>query len=243
MVSTVNEIVPWIKQATDEYEQWARDGDIRAHRPCPVDGCSCQFRHRHGWVVRTVWCGGWERRIRLLRLLCPECRKTETLIPEWLLPGSPYPWPWQEAAVWHFVGGPAGYRPVAAVFGVDYTLLWGWTRRVAVVAVDLVRVVVRELLRQEPGVKLHLMPAAYGAVLHKARTPERRQGLAHVPLLTQMAEALRAACHRRAGLPEGETSPGVLGWLGRYLALHGGPPLRRSKSHTGSHSMPDPAPT
>ncbi len=226
MVSTVDEIIAEIKETTDQeidgYEQWARDGDLSAHRPCPVAGCGCRFRHRHGWVLRAVLYGGKERWLRLLRLFCPWCRQTETLIPEWLLPHSPYPSPFREAAVLHYIGSPAGYRPTAAMFGVDYTLLWGWTRRLAAGAVDLVGVVVRELLAQEPGAKLELLPVAHGAVLHKARTAEKRRGLAHLPLLVQAAEALRSACRRRATLPDdGAKAAGALGWLTRYLPAHG----------------------
>jgi len=240
VLSTVNEIVARIKQLIEEYEHWARQGDISAHRPCPAEGCDCRFRHRHGWVLRDVACGGWEASIGLLRLFCPQCGATETLCPEWLRPHALYPWPWQEAAVLEYVGGAAGYRPVAAAFGVDYTLLWGWVRRLAVVAVDLVAVVVRELLEQDPAARLDLVPVVHGAVLHKARTPEKRQGLAHLPLLTQTAETLREACRRRAGLPaDGAESIGALGWLSRYLEAHG---IWPGRSHRGSHSRPVPAP-
>lgn len=242
MLSTVNEIVTRIKQATDEYEQWARDGDVSAHRPCPSAGCGCRFRHRHGWTPRTLACGGWETRIGLLRLLCPKCGATETLCPEWLRPHALYPWPWQEAAVLQYVGGPAGYRPVAAVFGVDYTVLWGWVGRLAAVAVDLVAVVVRELLQQDPAARLDLVPVAHGAVPHKARTPEKRQGLAHLPLLAQAAEALRAACRRRADLPDDGAESVTLGWLSRYLPAHGIGPDLWTRSHRDSHSVSAPAP-
>ncbi len=218
-MSTVNEIVARIKRLVAAYEWWAREGDISAHRPCRRRGCGCQFRHRHGWVPRFVVFGDCEQKIGVLRLLCPRCGETEVLLPQWLRRYSPYPWPWQEAAALAYVGGPAGYRPVAALFGVDYTVLWGWVRSLAVVAVDLVGVVMRELLQQEPGAKLDLAPLVYGAVLHKARTAAKRQGLAHLRLLTQGAAALRAACLHRAGLAPGEPD-GALGWLDRYLPLH-----------------------
>jgi len=220
----VENIPAEIKRLADEYERWAREGDITGHRPCSAEGCDCRFRHRHGWLTRALVCGGWECRIALLRLCCPKCGATEVLAPEWLRPHSPYPWPWQEAAALHYVGSPLGYRPVAALFGVDYTVLWGWVARLAASAVDLVGEVVRELLGQEPGAPLELVPVAHGAVLRKARTPGKRQGLAHLPLLAQGAAALRAACRRRAGMPDADqTALGALGWLGRYLAVHRGP--------------------
>ena len=123
---TINDIVALIKRLVAVYENWSREGDISAHRPCPAEGCDCQFRHRHGWQSRFVVCGGRGEQIRVLRLFCPKCGKTETLSPEWLRRYSPYPWPWQEAAALYYVGGPGGYRPVASLFGVDYTVLWGW---------------------------------------------------------------------------------------------------------------------
>lgn len=239
---TVNEIVTMIKRLAGEYERWAREGDISAHRACPAEGCDCRFRHRHGWAPRSLVCGGWEVQIGLLRLLCPKCGATEALSPEWLRRRSPYPWPWQAAAALHYVGGPAGYRPVAALFGVDYTLLWGWVRRLAAVAVDLVGVVVREVLQQEPGAHLDLVPVVHGAVLDKARTAAKRQGLAHLPLLVRGAEALRAACLRRAELPEDGISAGALGWLSWYLPLHDVAPALWIQSHRGSHSLSTPAP-
>lgn len=241
MVSMVNEVVTWVKGWADAYERWAREGDIRAHRPCPAQGCDCRFRHRHGWVQRCVVCGGWEEEIRLLRLFCPKCGATETLLPEWLRRYSPYPWPWQEAAALAYVGGPEGYRPVAARFSVDYTVLWGWVRPLAAIAVDLVGVVVRELLQQEPGAELDLVPVAHGAVLYKALTAEKRQGLAHLPLLAQAAEALRTACRRRAKLPDGEAG-GAWGWLSRYLPVHEISSALWLGSHRHSHSVSAPAP-
>ena len=81
VVSTVDEIVARIKRLVVEYEGWAKEGDIRAHRPCPTTGCSCRFRHRHGWTPHFVVCGGWEVRLRVLRLFCPKCGVTETLLP------------------------------------------------------------------------------------------------------------------------------------------------------------------
>lgn len=242
MLSTVDEIVVLIKRLVCAYEVWSREGDSSAHRPCPTAGCDCRFRHRHGYVEHFVVCGGWETRIRLLRLFCPKCGATETLLPDWLRRYSPYPWPWQEAAALHYVGSPAGYRPVAALFGADYTVLWGWVRPLAAVAVDLVGVVVRELLHQEPGAELDLEPVAHGAVLHKARTAEKRLGLAHLPLLVRGAEALRAACRRRAELPDGEAG-GALGWLSRYLPLHEVPSRLWLGSHRRSHSISAPAPS
>ena len=239
---TINDIVALIKRLVAVYENWSREGDISAHRPCPAEGCDCQFRHRHGWQSRFVVCGGRGEQIRVLRLFCPKCGKTETLSPEWLRRYSPYPWPWQEAAALYYVGGPGGYRPVASLFGVDYTVLWGWVRPLAAVAVDLVEVVVSELLHQEPGAELDLKPVAHGAVLHKARTAEKLRGLAHLPLLARGAEALRAACRRRAQLPNGEAG-GALGWLSRYLPLHEVPPRLWLASHRRPHSLSASAPS
>ena len=239
---TVNEIVPLIKRLVAAYERWIREGDIRTHRPCPTEGCDCRFRHRHGWTARFLVCGDWEQQIRLLRLLCPKCGATETLSPTWLRQYSPYPWPWQEAAVLQYVEGAAGYRPVAALFGVDYTVLWGWVRPLAAVAVDLVGVVARELLRQEPGAKLDLEPVDYRGMLGKARAEEKRNGLAHLPLLARGAQALRAACLRLAELPDGE-SGGALGWLSRYLPLHTIPTPLWIGSHRRSHCRSTPPPS
>ena len=125
---TVTEIEALIKRFVAVYENWSRDGDISAHRPCPAARCDCPFRHRHGRVPRVVVCEVWEQSIRVLRLLCPKWGTTEALSPKWLRRYSPYPWPWQEAAALQHVSGPGGYRPVASRFGVDYTVLWGWVR-------------------------------------------------------------------------------------------------------------------
>ncbi len=236
--STVPEVEAEIKRLVTAYERWAREGDIGAHRPCPADGCGCPFRHRHGWMKRHVSCGDWAVRVDLLRLLCPKCGVAETLLPEWLRPHSPYPWPWQEAAALEYVGGLAGYRPVAARFGVDYTVLWGWVHSLAAVAVELVGVVARELLRHEPDTALRLEPVAHGALVLKARTAEKRRGLAHLPLLVRGAAALRAACWRRlqrAADDDGEPG-GALGWLCGYLEIHGIGLPGWPRSHRGSHS-------
>ena len=241
MVPTVDEIAARIKRLMADYQGWVGQGDISAHRPCPTAGCTCRFRHRHGYTPHFVVCGNWEVRVDLLRLLCPKCKATETLLPDWMRRYSPYPWPLQEAAVLHYVSGPAGYRPVASLFGVDYTVLWGWVRRLAAVAVELAGVVVRELLEQEPDAALDLEPIASGAVLHKARTEEKRLGLAHIPLLARGAEALRVACRNRAELPAGEAG-GALGWLSRYLPLHAVPSHLWIGSHRRSHSVLPPAP-
>ncbi len=232
---TVTELVALIKRAAPEYADWTQTGDISAHRPCPVEGCGCPFRHRHGWAPRMVVFRGVEQAIGVLRLLCPKCGTTEALVPDWLQRYSPYPWPWREAAVLHYINGPGGYRPAAARFGVEYTVLWGWVRRLAVIAVELAGVVVRELLYQEPGADLDLEPVAHGAVVDKAWTADKRQGLAHLPLLARGAEALRAACRRRAERPDGEAG-GALGWLSRYLPLHGVAAHLWLESHRRSHS-------
>ena len=130
---------------------------------------------------------------------------------------------------------------MASLFGVDYTVLLGWVRPLAAVAVDLVGAVVRELLGQAPDAQLDLEPIAPRAVLHKAWTAEKRLGLAHLPLLTRGAEALRVACQRRVELPAREAD-GALGWLSRYLPLHEVPPHLWIGSHRRSHSVSTPAP-
>lgn len=241
MLTTVSEIAAMIKRWIEGYERWTWEGDISAHRPCPAEGCGCRFRHRHGWVARAVVGGGWEGQVRLLRLFCPRCAATEALSPDWLRSHSPYPWPWQEAAALQYAGGPEGYRKVAARFGVDYTVLWGWVRPLAAVAVDVVGVVIRELLGQDPGADLNLAPVAHGIVLQKAWTAEKRQGLAHLPLLAQAAGALRRTCRDRADLSEDAEPVSALGWLSRYLPVHGAPRSLWLQFHRRSHSVLAPA--
>gem|GEM_PF-5273483 len=84
---------------------------------------------------------------------------------------------------------------------------------------------------------------AHGAVLQMARTPEKPQGLAHLPLLAQAAAGLRAACRQRAQLPEdGAESVGAWGWLSRCLPAHGILTDLWTRSHIDSHSVSVPAP-
>lgn len=47
-VLTVNDSETLIKRLVAVYANWAQEGDISAHRPCPAQGCDCRFRHRHG---------------------------------------------------------------------------------------------------------------------------------------------------------------------------------------------------
>jgi hypothetical protein len=69
-------------------QQYAAElADPDRHRParCP----QCDARHPlagHGFYCRTLVDGGFDGVIRVRRYLCRSCRRTVSLLPEWILP-------------------------------------------------------------------------------------------------------------------------------------------------------------
>lgn len=98
-------------------------------RPCP---CGCHFRHRHGFLERWVIGGRESVRIKVIRLRCPQCGKTESVLPDFIRRRHQYPWPVRENLILEYLSSPVSYRRTASkVDGLSYQNLWGWVNRLA----------------------------------------------------------------------------------------------------------------
>lgn len=132
------------------YAEWLDSPDLASVRPCP---CGHPFRHRHGSYPRWVLLPDGEAvPLRVLRLKCPRCRKTEGILPDFLRPRYQYPWPTQQALVQQYVEAPDSYRQVAGQqAGLSYQRLWQWVQAVSTGAADLARRLVAEIAQWAPG--------------------------------------------------------------------------------------------
>lgn len=187
-----------ITALVNAYEQWLADPDLDALRAC---GCGQPFRHRHGSYPRwTLLPDGTARLLRVLRLKCPHCGKTEAVLPDFLRSRYQYPWPTQQALVEAYVSTDASYRQVAAYQpGLPFQRLWQWVQAVAVGAVELSRHLVTEITHRMPGSPLLAEALADGRrepVPHrKARSVAKAEALSWVRPLLRQARRLWQAGH------------------------------------------------
>jgi len=153
-------------------------GAVKAARPCV---CGCGFRHRHGWYTRFVVAGRCQWEIRVPRLRCPVCGRTEVVTPWFLPPRSPYPWCVRQAAVLGYLVGRSGHRDVARRLGLDWQLLWLWLDALAREARELLLALIRVALRYPHGQAeppLAPRPSDVAACRQKALTQRKRENLA-----------------------------------------------------------------
>jgi len=162
--------------------------------------------------------------ISIPRLLCParECRRTAAVLPWFLTPRSPYPWPLRQAAIVSFLGEEGGYRAAAARFELAWQLLWAWVEALAAKA--------KAMLAALLGLALFYVGPAEGAVLlpptadlarlgPRARSPAKREGLAVIGALLVMGYLLWVTGWV-LGLPWGRPEPsGVLALLARLESV------------------------
>jgi len=99
-----------------EWEYGGAGEVVAEARRCPRCG---RIRRLHGRYARFVVVGSREFEIRVPRPLCPACGKPAAVLPWFLAPRSPYPWPLRQAAVVSFLGEDGGYRAAAARPGGD----------------------------------------------------------------------------------------------------------------------------
>lgn len=166
--------------------------------------CRCgAYRHRHGSYARRVRVGAEEIRLDILRLYCPNCKTTETILPSFVVRRSPYPAGWKEAAVWAYTTGQRGYRPVAAAFHINWELLWAWVDRVAGMAKGTLAQIEALLLRYQPSATPSRPRVEAG---HRSARPGKDEQLACVKAL--FIQALRLwRLGRFRGQPWGTPSP------------------------------------
>lgn len=198
--------------------EWENGGaaEAVAHaRECPRCG---RKRHLHGSYARFVVVGTAEFEIRLPRLICPGCGRTAAILPWFLAPRSPYPWPLRQAAIASFLGGEGGYRAVAAKYELAWQLLWAWVQALAEKAKVLLALLLGLALRYPGAVGDGPVLPAVGdpeALRARARSPAKRESLAAMGALLAVGYRLWQA-GSALGLPWGQPDPaGVLGFLAR----------------------------
>lgn len=189
---TVDDLLRWI----NAYMLWCA-GAVDEVRACPH--CVCRYRHKHGYARRQValdLCGAVC--LRVLRMRCPRCGRTERIWPPWLSTRSTYPWPVQEWAAVQYLSGLPGYRLVAGDRGLDHTALWRWVDALARGSVLWVARVAAEIVRWGgivPEVSVDELLMVY-----KSRSAGKADRLGRLVALWPLLGALSSAC--RPWLPE-----------------------------------------
>jgi len=167
--------------------------------------------------------GGQALEISIPRLFCParECRKTAAVLPWFLAPRSPYPWPLRQAAMVSFLDEEGGYRAAAARFDLAWQLLWAWVEALANKAKAILAALAGLTLRY-PGLAdgSPLLPSArdLDALGARARSPAKRESLATIGVLLVTGYRLWGAGWA-LGLPWGRPDPAeALAFLARLEA-------------------------
>jgi hypothetical protein len=145
---SVSQLLDEVKQQIAAWLAGGGEAAVPRSRRCRRCGA---YRHRHGSYTRQLKVGKEKIRLDILRVYCPKCGTTEAVLPAFVVRHSRYPAGWKEAAIWAYVTGSRGYRPVAAAFHVSWELLWAWTERVAGIAKDTLVQIEALLLRYEPS--------------------------------------------------------------------------------------------
>lgn len=204
-----------VKQILEQYLAWIANPDLSAFRICP---CGCLFRHRHGNYYRHVVLPNWEEKIPILRLKCPQCKRTEGIIPLFLRRNSPYPWLVQQAVILAYLTGQKGYRPVAQETGIDWQLLWQWVDYWVKRSQELYKLLAQDILTFAPQAWEDLSPADEKLFTTKARATEKRRGMAWFSPVLRLGLNLWQAVTRRfpgRGLPAPHH---VLAFLAAYCS-------------------------
>ncbi len=215
MIIRVQELLGRVKGFLREWEDGGAREAVAAARGCP---CGCRFRHLHGGYVRFVVVVAREFRVTIPRLSCPACGRTASVLPWFLAPGSPYPWPLRQAAMVSFLGEKGGYRAALARFGLDWQLLWVWVEALAEKAKAMLAALLGIILRY-PGLAEGgpLLPPAgeLHALRARARSPSKRECLAAIGALLATGYRLWRAGFA-LGLGWGRPDPTqILGFLAR----------------------------
>lgn len=211
----LNDIVALVKQLLEQYLTWIADPDVSTMRICC---CGCLFRHRHDKYYRGVVLPEWEQKIPILRLKCPQCARTESIIPLFLRRNSPYPWLLQQAAILHYLTGQKGYRPVAKEAGIDWQLLWQWVDFWAKRSHELYKLLSQDILTFAPQVWEDVSPTDEEVFTAKVHAPKKRLGMAWFSPVIRLALNLWRAVVRhfpQLGLP---VSHHALAFLAAYYS-------------------------
>jgi hypothetical protein len=210
---SLTDLVLLVKQFLAAYMTWIANPDLTSHRLCP---CGCHFRHRHGQYCRdVVLTPVWIEKIPVLRLKCPVCGRTESILPGFLRRHSPYPWIVQQAVILAYLTGSQGYRPVADEIGLSWPLLWQWVDLWAARSRQLYTLLAQDLLTFAPELWEDARPEEQ-VYASKTRTVTKQQGLAWLAPVLRLGLKLWRACAQYFPfvIPSGHH---VLAFLDSYL--------------------------
>jgi len=162
-------------------------------RACPH--CNCRYRHKHGYVSRQIALDLCQAVcIKLLRMRCPGCGKTERIWPDWLPARARYALPVREMAAVQYLGGLAGYRPVAWGWGLDHTVLWRWIDDLARSSVLWGARVAAEIVRW--GGRVPEVAVDEALMAFKSRNRAKAERLGRLVALWPLLGALASACRQ-----------------------------------------------
>lgn len=200
--------------------RWQSGGDreaVEGARRCrqgSPDCKGCEKRHLHGHYTRFIVVGGWQCEIRIPRLRCPACGRTEAVLPWFLAPRSPYPWCLRQAVIVAYLTRREGYRPLSAGFGLDWQVVWAWLDALARKAKELLAglIGIARRYRWEPA-PVEPGPQDVDACRMKALSRWKREALAASKAVLLEAYRLWLA-GRDLGLSWPEPDPhGILSFL------------------------------
>lgn len=142
-----------------------RFGQFGPNLPLFCPHCTAQRMHKHGRYFRAVVCRWRVFQIPIYRWRCPQCKKTLTVLPDFLKPYARFLALLREKAVWRRLAGWSWERIARAVSSpavsiVSVRTLLRWFKRAGDWVSDRGTEPLGRLVTLAPGLEIHGLAAA-----------------------------------------------------------------------------------